>query len=353
MNYEYKALPWNILFGNGSISRLPQEIKKLGLKKALVLTTPNQGNEGQKVVNILGPLAIGLYSNAKMHVPVATMNEAIDIANGLEADCTVAIGGGSTTGLGKALAAKMDLPNIVLPTSYAGSEMTDIWAVTEADRKVTMRDFRVVPTLTIYDPELTLALPLKFAASSGLNAMAQAIVNIATDNPNPMISLMALEGVKALARGLPRLKNKDDLEAREIVLYGASLAGGALGTGVTSLHHSLCHALGGTFKAPHAETHAILLPHTLAYNADATKAQTNKIADALGVENAAEGIYDLAKQLDVPLSLRDIGIGENDIELAIDATLDGPINNPEPVTKEKLHTLLKNALDGVRPGVYH
>ena len=348
--FKFKALPWNIIFSVGAIQKLPTEVDELGLSKVLVLTTPNQQQQGHEIIELLGNRAVGLFDQAQMHVPANTLLSATEMAKKLQADCTVALGGGSTTGLGKALAAREGLPNIVIPTSYAGSEMTDIWAVTEAGRKVTNRDVSVVPTLTIYDPELTLSLPPQFAAVSGLNAMAQAVVNVATDKPNPMISSLAVDGIRALAHSLPTIIQEPlNMDARAEALYGASMAGAALGTGTTSLHHRLCHTFGGTFNTPHAETHAILLPHSVAYNANATRIGTQKVAEALDVDNAAMGIHRLASQLGAPTALSEIGITEADIDKAVTVSLEKPLNNPESVTKEGLKILLTRALYGDSP----
>lgn len=349
-NFEYKPLPWNIIFGTGAVSKLNQELESFGFSKALVLTTPNQADEGCKISNLIGNNAAGHFDQAAMHVPVETFNAATKMARHINADCTIAIGGGSTTGLGKALAVKSNLPNIVIPTSYAGSEMTNIWAITENERKITARDNAAVPTLTIYDPGLTLTLPPKFAAASGLNAMAQAVVNIATDNINPLISSLALDAVRALANSLPLIITEPkNMKARSEALYGASLAGAALGTGTTSLHHKICHTLGGSFNMPHAETHAILLAHSVAYNAAATPVGTEKLGDALNSDNAALAIFNLVERLKGPKSLQEIGFNEQDIDRAAEITLESVFSNPEPVTVDKLKKLLRNAYEGTAP----
>ena len=350
IEFSYQALPWNIVFGCGAVRQLPEELETLGLNRALVLTTPEQTSSGEDIAELLGPLTAGVYSDAKMHVPANTLEDATRVAAEFDADCTVAIGGGSTTGLGKALAVREDLPNIVIPTTYAGSEMTDIWAVTEKERKVTARDVRAVPTLTIYDPELTLSLPGPFAVTSGLNALAQAVVNVATDKPHPMVANIALDGIRALGRALPVIHDDpNDMEARSEALYGASMAGAALGTGKSGLHHRLCHTFGGTFGTPHAETHAILLPHSVAYNATAAAEGTQKVADALGLPVAATGIYEFAQRLGAPNSLQQIGIREEDLDKAATVTLETEIINPEPVTEKRLRALLENALTGKPP----
>ena len=350
MDFRYKALPWNIVFGAGARNSLPEELAKPGYSRALVLATPNQKETGQEIVKLLGDKAAGLFDRAKMHVPVETLNLALAEAKRLDADCSVSVGGGSTTGLGKALAFHLGLPNIVLPTSYAGSEMTNVWAVTRDNRKVTRRDDVVVPTLTIYDPELTLTLPPAFAAASGMNAMAQAVANAAAQDANPVSSVMALEGIRALARSLPLIISEpDNMDARTEAMYGACLAAAALGTGSTGLHHRLCHTFGGTFNTPHAETHTILLPHSVAYNAGARPGATRRIAGALGVSDAATGLFELAGNLGAPTALRDIGVEQADLDEAAAVTLEKPINNPEPVTRERVRALLDNAWHGHPP----
>ena len=350
MNFEYKALPWNIIFGAGALNRLPQELDKLGYSRALVLATPNQSDIGQEIVELLGDRAGGLFNQALMHVPVETLEQAMAEVKRLDADCSVSVGGGSTTGLSKALAFHLDLPNIVLPTSYAGSEMTNVWAVTQDNRKVTRRDNVVVPTLTIYDPELSLTLPPAFAAASGMNAMAQAVANAAAEDANPVSSVMALEGIRTLARSLPAIISEPgNMDARTEALYGASLAAAALGTGTTGLHHRLCHTLGGTFNTPHAETHTILLPHSVAYNAGARPEATRRIAGALDVSDAATGLFELAGKLGAPTALKDIGVKETDLDEASAIAVEKPVKNPEPVTRGRIRALLENAYHGHPP----
>lgn len=350
LKFSYKALPWNIVFGAGALRQLPNELEKLGYSRALVLSTPQQTGQGQKIVDLLGVRAAGLFDQAVMHVPGVTVDQVIKKARELNADCSVSIGGGSTTGLGKALALRMGLPNIAIPTSYAGSEMTNIWGITENERKVTGRDDQVVPTLTLYDPELTLTMPAKFAGTSGLNAMAQAAVNVASSEANPIVSLMAIEAVRALSISLPRLMaDPNNIDARSEALYGACLAGGSLGTGTTSLHHRLCHTFGGTFGTRHAETHTILLPHCVAYNAAATVEGTRRLAQAMGVEDAAVGIFQLAQTLGAPTALKEIGIHESDLDKAAAVATEAPLHNPEPVTTERVRILLENAFHGYSP----
>ncbi len=348
--FAFKALPWNIVFGAGALERLPREMDVLGLDRALVLSTRGHERWGRSIVELLGNRAIGLFASARMHVPSTTLDEASRLARDLNAKCTVSIGGGSTTGLGKALAARQGLDNVAIPTTYSGSEMTDIWAVTEAGAKVTSRDPGVVPTLTVYDPELTTTLPVEMSASSGLNALAQAVANVATDQASPIAATLAVEGIRALATSLPVVvEEPDHLEARSEALYGTCLAAGSVGIGSTGLHHRLCHTLGGALNTPHAETHAILLPHSVAYNATAAAAGTQKVADALGVEDAALGIHELAKKLGAPTALRQIGVAEGDLDTVAEITATGSFHSPEPVTVGRIRALLQNAFEGLLP----
>lgn len=348
--FHYAPLPWNIIFGVGAVNRLPEELGKLGLENTLVLSTPEQVDSAREIDSLLGEQSAGIFSEAKMHVPRETVDLAIAKVHELRADCTVSLGGGSTTGLGKALALELDLPNIAIPTTYAGSEMTNIWGITENSRKVTGRNNKVVPSLTIYDPELSLSLPARIAAPSGLNAMSQAVVNLTSGELNPMVSLMALEAVRALADSLPKIiHDPQDIEARSAALFGASLAGASLGTGTTSLHHRLCHTFGGSFNTPHAETHTVLLPHCVAYNSVASSDGTAKLAQALGASNAAQALLDLAKRTGAPTTLEEIGVKESDLSEAARIATETPMNNPEPVTTARVEALLRNAWRGSAP----
>ncbi len=348
--FSLQALPWNILFGAGALGRLPAEMKVLGLDRALVLSTPGRETLGREVRELLDRRAVGLFAEARMHVPSSTLDEASRTARKLGAQCTVSVGGGSTTGLGKALAAREGLNYVAIPTTYSGSEMTAIWAVTESGRKVTRRDPAAVPALTLYDPQLTTSVPPRISASSGLNALAQAVANVATDRPNPFSMALGIEGIRALAAALPHvLREPEDLEARTEALYGTCLAAGSLGIGSTGLHHRLCHIFGGAFGTPHAETHAVLLPHSVAYNAAATQTGTRKVADAIGAADAASGIHDLADRLGAPTSLREIGVAEGDLDAVALMTARRGFHNPEPVTATRIRALLQNAFEGGPP----
>ena len=351
--FNFKALPWNIVFAPGAVSRLPEELDKLGLNRALVLSTPEQTEHASLLSNLLQAKAVGEFTKAVMHVPVATVDAALKVAEDVQADCSVAIGGGSTTGLGKALALKLKLPNVVVPTTYAGSEMTNVWGMTRDGVKQTGRDDIVVPNLTIYDPELTVGLPPGISGPSGINAMAQAVVNVTAASPNPMITALALDGIRALARSLPRvMKTPDSIEARSEALYGACLCGGALGVGVTGLHHRICHTLGGTYNTSHADTHAIILAHTVGFNATAVPFATAQVADALGCADAAQGIFELLNKVSKKTKLSDLGIVEGDLDRIAKLTVEKNIANPKAVTEQAVREIINDAYFGAAPRKY-
>ncbi|MDF3834397.1 maleylacetate reductase, partial [Cupriavidus basilensis] len=262
LRFAYQSLPSRVVFEAGGLARLPEEVEKLGARRALVLTTPEQRPLGERVAQALGARAAGVHDKAQMHVPMETAEAARAEAARLGADCCVAVGGGSTIGLGKAIALTSDLPIVAVPTTYAGSEMTPIYGLTDGGLKKTGRDLRVLPRTVIYDPELTLTLPAQLSACSGMNAMAHAVEALYAQDANPIISLMAEASIGALAVALPAvMDNPADLEARSGALYGAWLAGACLGSVGMALHHKLCHTLGGSFNLPHAQAHTIVLPY--------------------------------------------------------------------------------------------
>lgn len=350
-NFIYNGQAGRVIFGAGSLQHLVREIDALGARKALVLSTPEQRASAEMIAELLGPRAAGVFDRAVMHVPIETAREARELARKLGADCAVAIGGGSTTGLGKAIALDSGLPILAIPTTYAGSEMTPIYGITEAGLKKTGKDVRVLPRTVIYDPELTLGLPVGMSVTSGINAIAHAAEGLYSVDRNPVMDLMAKEGIAAIGRALPAIKKlANDTAARSDALYGAWLCGTVLGNVGMALHHKLCHTLGGSFNLPHAETHTIVLPHALAYNAAAAPQAMQDIATALGASNASQAVFDLAKNLGAPVALREIGMKPSDLDRACDIAMLTPYANPRPLERSALRQLLQQAFDGERPG---
>jgi len=349
-SFVLDQLPGRVVFGVGALEHLPREIERLGARRALVLSTPGQKTQAEDIARRLGDRCAGIFARAVMHVPIETAREAREEAKRLGADCAVAIGGGSTTGLGKAIALESALPILAIPTTYAGSEMTPIYGITEGGAKKTGRDRKVLPRTVIYDPALTLALPLALSVTSGFNAIAHAAEGLYAEDANPVTSLMAEEGIRALAQGLPRLaRDPLDLEARSECLYGAWLCGSVLGAVGMALHHKLCHVLGGSWNLPHAQTHTVILPHALAWNADAAPQAMRRIERALGSASAAQALHDLAKSLGAPTALKDIGMQEGDLDRAAGLAVQSPYYNPRPIERAGLRRLLDDAFFGRRP----
>jgi alcohol dehydrogenase class IV len=348
--FLYDQPATRVIFGVGALARLAAEVRRLGARRALVLSTPEQRTDADEVARRLGDVAAGIYAEAVMHVPIETARAARDVAKRLEADCCVAVGGGSTIGLGKAIALESGVPIVAVPTTYAGSEMTPIYGLTEGGLKRTGRDRKVLPKTVVYDPTLTVTLPPRISGPSGLNAIAHCVEALYAPDANPIISLLAIEGIRALARSLPVVvKAPADLEARADALYGAWLAGTALGATSMSLHHKLCHTLGGAFNLPHADVHTVILPHAAAFNREAAPEAMRLVAGALGAGDAAQGLFDLAVRLGAPIALKDIGMPADGLDRAARLATENPYDNPRPIEYAGVRQLLEDAYQGTRP----
>jgi maleylacetate reductase len=349
--FVYNGIATRVLFGSGTSQQLKAEIERAGCKRALVLGTEVQAATVTALADSLGALAAGTFPGAAMHTPVDVTERALTAFKACGADCTIAIGGGSSTGLGKALALRTDAMQFVLPTTYAGSEMTPILGQTENGLKTTQRSPRVQPEVTIYDVDLTLTLPPGLSATSGVNAIAHAVEALYAEDRNPIMSLMAEQAIAYLGHALPQIvkdpKNKD---ARAHALYGAWLAGMCLGSVGMALHHKLCHVLGGTFDLPHAETHTVVLPHAFAYNAAAAPEAARVVARALGrADNAALALFNLNRAVGAPQSLRDLGMPKPGIDKAADLAVKNPYWNPRPLERAAIRDLIARAWAGDPP----
>ncbi|MGK7867545.1 maleylacetate reductase [Falsiroseomonas sp. E2-1-a20] len=345
--FIYTAAPMRVVFGDGTLAELGEEVARLGLARVALLVTPSQAARGEALAAQLGPLAAGVIARAAMHAPVEVTEAALAELGAMRADGLVAVGGGSAIGLGKALALRTDLPQVAVPTTYAGSEMTPILGQTAGREKQTIRSAKVLPEVVIYDVALTMGLPPALTATSGLNAMAHAVEALYAPDANPVTSLMAEDSIRALAAALPVLVDRPaDRPARAEALRGAWLAGACLGTVTVSLHHKLCHVLGGSFGLPHAETHATVLPHAAAYNVPAAPEAMARVARALGASDAVEGLFALSARIGAPRSLAALGLRESDLDQAAEIAAANPYANPRPVTRQGIRDLLGAAFTG-------
>lgn len=347
MRFTFDALPTRVVFGAGCFAQLAAELDRLEAKHVLLVGTRGRARLLQRANELLGDRIAATFDEAVVHVPAEVAERARSVAGSADADCIVAIGGGSAIGVAKAVAFTTSLPIVAVPTTYSGSEVTPIWGETQDGVKQTARDSRVQPRTVIYDPELTLNLPVPVSAASGMNAIAHCVEAMYAPDANPVTTLMAEEGIRSLASSLPSVVDApDDIDARTKALYGAWLGGTVLGAVQMGLHHKLCHTLGGSFDLPHAETHAVLLPYTAEYNAPAAVDAMSRVSRALGVSEAPAGLFELGRRLRTPRSLAELGMREEDLDRAATIAVERPYPNPAPVTRAGVLSILRKAFEG-------
>ena len=348
-DFLYTALPLRVRFERGGRKMVGEEMAAIDRRQAMVLSTPGRRELAEEIKAVLGERCVGLLPIAQMHTPVDVTATAMTAVQEAGADCTIAVGGGSTIGLGKAIALRADIPQIALPTTYAGSEMTAVLGQTENRVKTTCKDARMLPASVIYDVDYSLALPPSISATSGMNAIAHAIEALYAREKNPVTTMQCLEAIRTLAAALPTIATTpDDIEARTRALYGAFLCGMALGSAGMALHHKLCHVLGGSFRLPHADTHTVVLPHAAGFNA-VTARELDPVSDILGAESVGGGLWDLAKRLGAPTSLAEIGMTEDGIKRASEIATANPYWNPRRFDQSDIKALIEQAYRGERP----
>jgi maleylacetate reductase len=342
--FSYTRRAVRVVFGGGAVGAVGAELARAGLRRPFFLSTPGRRAVVDRLVASLAGGAAGLYARAVLHVPAPVVSEALAEVERAGAGSLVAIGGGSAIGLAKAIAHETGLAIVAVPTTYSGSEMTEIWGITDERGKRTARDPRVAPAVVLYDPELTTALSPAASATSGLNAAAHAVEALYAPDANPIASLAAAEALRGLARSLPTVvRQPEDLDARTSALQAAHLAGVALDLASMGLHHKLAHVLGGSFLLPHAETHAVLLPHVVAFNEPAAPGAMRVVAGAFGSATAADGVRDFARALGVVYGLRDLGLAAADLDRAAELATAAPYPNPRPVTPDAVRQVLDAA----------
>ncbi|WP_015060622.1 MULTISPECIES: maleylacetate reductase [Comamonadaceae] len=347
-DFLYQGMPSRVRFGRGTVSEVGDEVERLGCKRILIVASAPE--QAEQIRSLVGPVCVGVFAGAVMHTPVEVTETALAQVRSLRVDGVVALGGGSAIGLSKAIALRTDLPQLVIPTTYAGSEMTPILGQSERGIKTTQRTPKVLPETVIYDVELTFTLPRMLSVSSGINAMAHAVEALYASDANPITDTFAELGIAALYRSLPKLC--EDLAAPEVrteALYGSWLSAICLASTSMGLHHKLCHTLGGALNLPHAETHAVVLSHAIAYNAPKIPEAMVVVGRAMGGGDPAGLIYDIAKDSGVPVTLRDLGMKEKDIDVVTAAVMAKPYPNPKPLESQLVRRLIANAWAGIRP----
>ena len=289
LNFEHTTLGQRVLFGTGLAgANLAAEVARLGARRVMVISS---AAEARRLAAVTDSISVALhYDDVAPHVPADKAEKARAAAAENRIDLIVCAGGGSTTGLAKVIALTLRLPIIAIPTTYAGSEATNVWGRTEASRKTTGVDDAVLPVTVIYDAALTLGLPVELSVASGPNALAHCIDSLWGPRADPINAALATEGVRALNVALPAIKvHPLEPSGREQALYGAYLAAVAFASAGSGMHHKICHVLGGAYNLPHAQTHAIILPHVLAFNAPLAPDAEARIAAAFGAARALDG----------------------------------------------------------------
>jgi len=358
MRFTHETLPQRVVFARGEAARgVAAEVEALGASRVMLIASEREAALADPVASAL-PVAVR-HEEVVMHVPVAVAERARAVAAEHEVDALVSVGGGSTTGLAKAVALTTGLPVVAVPTTYAGSEATDVWGLTEDGTKTTGVDRRVLPRSVVYDASLLTGLPPDLAVASGLNAMAHCVDSMWAPRADPIDRALAGEGIRALAAGLTGLAaaatdsdaaDAADVSGVEETLYGAYLAAVAFASAGSGMHHKICHVLGGMFDLPHAQTHAVVLPHVLAFNVPHAPEAERRIAAAFGSATALAGLAVLRERLDAPRSLRDLGMPHDGIGRALDPVLAAvPDDNPTPVTADAVTALLEAAWAGEEP----
>ena len=352
LTFEHVTLGQRVLFGYGKAAEnLAAEVSRLGSKRVMVIASEFEAQIAADVTT--GIDVASYYDDVAPHVPIEKAERARSAAGELGIDLLVCVGGGSTTGLAKAIAMTSRLPVIAIPTTYAGSEATNVWGLTEASRKTTGVDDRVLPVTVIYDAALTLSLPVELSVASGLNALAHCMDSMWAPRADPINQALAAEGIRALNQGLPLIKNDpSSIPGREQALYGAYLSAVAFASAGSGMHHKICHVLGGAYNMPHAQTHATVLPYVLAFNTPYAPNAEARIAAAFGSGDANSGFCALRETLDAPRALKDHGLAEENIPEAVRLILPViPDSNPRPVTPANLEELLRSAWAGATPGL--
>lgn len=352
LSFTCDIRPTRVVFGIGSIERLGHELDRLGLSRLLLISTPGRRDLVEYVAQLLGGRVAGMFARAEEHVPLAVAEDARAYTGRIGALGCLAVGGGSAIGLAKAVALSSGCPIVAVPTTYSGSEMTPLWGITSGKEKQTGRDARVQPRCVVYDPALTTGLPPAISGASAMNAVAHCVEALYAPDSNPLTSLMAEEGIRALGASVPFIVRKPgDLGQRSGALYGAWLAGMALGSVSMGLHHRICHVLGGSFGLPHAQTHAVVLPHVARYNERAASAALQRVAVALGAEDAPGALFDLCRAAGAPRALEELGLRERDLDDAAALSSRGDQPNPRPVTRDGVREILEHAYRGHQPVV--
>jgi maleylacetate reductase len=346
--FAYRSDPVRIVFGAGTVTALRTETEFHKISRLLVLCSHSRADFARRVTESIADRRIGFCDTAGQTMPREAFDNILADIKRHDADGFVVVGGGSPIGLAKAAAATTGLPYIAIVTTYSGSEMAARWYIGVAGDRVNGESATALPATAIYDPELTLELPARVSAASGMNAMAHAVESLYGIDTNPVVQTMAEEAIRRLGSSLPCIvKNPRDLVARTDALYGAWLA--ANFRAAVGLEHAIAQRVRQWFNLDHAHTHAVAVPYATGFNAAAATEAMARIRRALDVEDAARGLYDLNVRLGLPTGLKDLGLAEKDLGNAVEVVSAVKITHPRPVSKADLENVIAQAFAGAPP----
>ena len=339
--------PPRVVFVPGAESRTATLLAELGAKRVLIVATARHRDGAERIHAALAARSAGIWDGALPQVPRDCAEALISRARAVGADWLLAHGGGTAIGAAKAAALEVPIRIAVVPTTHSGSEMTCIYGISDAGKKRTGRDERVRPALVVYDPLLLTSLRPAIRDASLMNALAHSVDAIFDAEASKEVHALAEESVRALLAGF---QGERTLDGVSDALYGSHLAGLVLDRAQMALQHELAHVLGGSFGTPHAETHTVLLPHTMAWNLSAAPDAAARLSAAFGDENPAVALHSLQGRLGVPTRLATLGFDLDQVDDAVEQTLSRRSPNPRPPDAEGIRELLLDALHGRRPG---
>ena len=350
MEFRFKPVPTRAVFGPGSVAQLRDAAHDLGSRRLFILCSAGMRTRIDAVIADLGDACAGVFDGALPHCPEDTAKAAHRAFEAARADCIVPIGGGSTIGLGKYIKRHTGRPMVVVVTTTCGSESTPIYGMLTGQRKETGRSDGVIADIAIYDPRLCTELSAALTATIGMNGLAHCVEALYPEHPNPLATLLAEEGIRAFTRGIrDSIARPDDLAARSLLLYGGMLGGYCVNLAGIAIHHKICHVLGGRHGIPHGESNGVILPYAVAYNADAAPLAMARLMRAMDSSDAAGGLYDFAREIGVPASLKTLGMREADLDEAARETVADTRYNPRPVDFSSVRALWQQAYEGTRP----
>ncbi|MER5184008.1 maleylacetate reductase [Streptomyces sp. NPDC002896] len=347
----YESWGQRVVFGSGTArDDVAAEVAGLGATRVLLIAAERERALAEDVCKDVPVVAT--FSAVRPHVPADVAQAVRAAAREHDADLLLSVGGGSTTGTAKAAALTTGLPILAVPTTYAGSEATPVWGLTEEGHKRTGVDPKVLPRVVVYDATLMLSLPTRLSVTSGLNALAHCVDAWWAPRHNPISSALAVEGVRSLASSLPRIvADGQDVGARRDILFGTYLGAVAFAGAGSGLHHKVCHVLGGAYDLEHAALHSVVLPHVVGLNLPAAPDAARHLGAALDdATDPFDALLDLYSTLDPPRSLRDLGLAEQELDRATELVMaQVPDTNPRRVTRAEMREVLGRACRGDTP----